>query len=366
LIKTALLSSASKQSDEIAEYAYDSWKRWLDCLGDDYATQERFFRQFYNAFKFDWELSITGVPVATKSKLIKVYDQLSDRDLTDFVEKMDAASKAYGRIAGNIDADVAPNALDDCLRDLTFAQGAPSFMLMLFLLVNQERFDLSEDSLVQIADLLITFSIRRNLTNTPPTYDLDRLFIGIIEKLPSSTGDIYELIRDSLKAVSADEATFDAHLRGPIYDENSGSARFILVKLAERSMTKETRRNLWERQKSGEKDVYLWTIEHILPQGENLPRSWVEALGGPEKSRQTQISHVHTLGNLTITAYNSSLGNKTFTDKRDRVDSEGRFVGYRNGLSLNSDLVDLDSWSEERIALRTEKLVSEVKALFSF
>jgi len=35
---------------------------------------------------------------------------------------------------------------------------------------------------------------------------------------------------------------------------------------------------------------------------------------------------VHRSRNLTITAYNSTLSNKSFTDKRERVDSAGRFI----------------------------------------
>ena len=32
---------------------YNRWKKVIDALGDDYAVQERFFRQYYNAFKPD-------------------------------------------------------------------------------------------------------------------------------------------------------------------------------------------------------------------------------------------------------------------------------------------------------------------------
>jgi hypothetical protein len=364
LIKTSLLSIASKRDEDHADRIYESWKVWLDCLGDDYGAQERFFRQFYNAFKSDWNFAVAGVPVATKSKLIRVYDRLLQSDLDEFVERMDTSTRAYGRIVGNRDDDESETEFDVQLRDLTYAQGTPSFMLLLFLLVNVERFKLSIDDLAKIAKLLVSFAVRRNITNTPPTNDLDRLFISIIEKIPNCTGDLFDLIRSELIKVSADDSVFDRQLRGPIYEENSGSTRFLLVKLAEQSMTKESKRNLWERQGSGAKQTYVWSIEHILPQGENLPSPWIEMLGGAESAKQIQSEYTHTLGNLTITAFNSTLGNKSFEEKRGRTDSKGRFVGYLNGISLNEDLVNVDSWSVEQISARTEKLVSSVKELF--
>lgn len=123
-------------------------------------------------------------------------------------------------------------------------------------------------------------------------------------------------------------------------------------------MTKETHVDLWaydDKQKH-----YVWTIEHILPQGDPLPRGWVQALGGQEKALSVQRSLVHTLGNLTVSGYNSQLSNKSFEAKRDRTDAKGRPIGYRNGLSLNRDVVDCETWGPEQIKARTERLAEEV------
>ena len=57
------------------------------------------------------------------------------------------------------------------------------------------------------------------------------------------------------------------------------------------------------------------TVEHIMPQGERLPAAWKEELG-PDWA---QIWHAwrHTVGNLTVTGYNSEMGNAPFREKRD-------------------------------------------------
>ena len=71
---------------------------------------------------------------------------------------------------------------------------------------------------------------------------------------------------------------------------------------------------------------YVWSIEHIFPQGTNIPQSWVNMIAGGDqaKVREYQTLYVHTFGNLIITGYNSALSNKSFSEKRDRKDNSGK------------------------------------------
>lgn len=85
--------------------------------------------------------------------------------------------------------------------------------------------------------------------------------------------------------------------------------------------------------------------------------------GDEVKAKSYQEQYVHTFGNLTITGYNSSLGNKAFYEKRDRKDN-GREIGYRNGLNLNSDVVTEQEWTVDRIKARTDRMVTRILELF--
>jgi Protein of unknown function (DUF1524) len=87
-------------------------------------------------------------------------------------------------------------------------------------------------------------------------------------------------------------------------------------------------------------------------------------LGGAETAKAAQDVEVHRLGNLTITAYNSTLGNKSFAEKRDRTDKEGRNIGYKNGLALNKGLADKEAWTVADIDERTMQLAEQVAARF--
>lgn len=114
------------------------------------------------------------------------------------------------------------------------------------------------------------------------------------------------------------------------------------------------RRSYWLRrlENHGRKERVLvdeYTIEHILPQNENLSAAWKTALG-PEWER-VQKTWLHTLGNLTLTGYNSEYSDRLFAEKRDM---KGGFK--ESPLKLNAGLGQLTQWNEDAIKARAERL----------
>jgi uncharacterized protein with ParB-like and HNH nuclease domain/predicted transport protein len=97
-------------------------------------------------------------------------------------------------------------------------------------------------------------------------------------------------------------------------------------------------------------DQYI--IEHILPQNLNLSEQWKADLG-PEWKR-IQETWLHTLGNLTLTGYNSEYSDRPFAEKRDMP---GGFA--QSPLLLNQGLRTLEQWNEETIRNRAGKLASK-------
>ena len=95
-----------------------------------------------------------------------------------------------------------------------------------------------------------------------------------------------------------------------------------------------------------------YTIEHILPQNENLSAQWRAELGSEwERIHKT---HLHTLGNLTLSGYNSEYSDRPFAEKRDM---SGGFK--ESPLRLNQGLGSLVYWNEETIRERAEKLAGQ-------
>ena len=359
LIKNHLLAESERKGVMNVDDAFQLWNEMLTNLGDNYATQERFLRHYYNAFRAELD-EIPNAPVATRTNLIRIYETLLSANIKTGTEALVTASRIYGRVTCATDSD-SPTKLDDSFRQLMRAQGAPAYVLLMWLLTKQPDLQLSEDHLIQVTDRLTSFFVRRNLTGYPQTYALPKLFMTIIEKIPGHVGaDVVHSVAQELREVSSSDDEFLKRLEGPIYDESADVARFILTTLSEDAMTKETFKDLWAQ----EKGHFIWTIEHILPQGVNLPDEWKQMLGGAEAAAAAQETDVHRLGNLTITAYNSTLGNKSFADKRSRADTKGRFIGYQNRLALNEGLATKESWTVADIETRTTELAERAAARF--
>jgi hypothetical protein len=138
----------------------------------------------------------------------------------------------------------------------------------------------------------------------------------------------------------------------------------MLCKLEETHQTIENKRDLWAHDAN---DRPLFTVEHILPKTENLGDDWVKMLDGSKKGTSTAIRErcAHQLGNLTLSGYNSKLGTMGFIRKRDRQNDKGDFIGYKNGLYLNSDIAKRNDWNESAIKARTKKMLIEVKSILS-
>jgi Protein of unknown function (DUF1524) len=101
-----------------------------------------------------------------------------------------------------------------------------------------------------------------------------------------------------------------------------------------------------------------YTIEHILPQNENFSASWQAELGS--EWQRIQQTYLHTLGNLTLTGYNSEYSDRSFAEKRDR---KGGFA--ESPLRMNQGLGKLEHWNEEAIRQRAETLAMKAVSVWT-
>ncbi|GAA6969379.1 DUF262 and DUF1524 domain-containing protein [Helicobacter pylori] len=100
-----------------------------------------------------------------------------------------------------------------------------------------------------------------------------------------------------------------------------------------------------------------YTIEHIMPQ--KLTEEWERDLG--ENFKEIHDKYLHTIGNLTLTGYNSEYSNKSFQEKRDME------KGFKDSpLRLNQGLRDLESFGEEEIKKRANDLADLALKIWTY
>ena len=117
-----------------------------------------------------------------------------------------------------------------------------------------------------------------------------------------------------------------------------GATRYILCRL-ERS---------FEHKESV--DLTAVTIEHILPQ--TLTPEWEEELRTGRDDVDAKAVHarlVDTFGNLTLTAYNSEMGNQPFAEKRARLAT--------SHIELSRAVAACAEWRETEIVSRAADLL---------
>lgn len=102
-------------------------------------------------------------------------------------------------------------------------------------------------------------------------------------------------------------------------------------------------------------DVSGFSIEHIMPQ--KLTEYWRQELG--EDFARIHEKYLHTLGNLTLTSYNSELGNKTFEEKKQYIKDKNSHI-----VMLNRDVLSQEKWNDEAIRNRNERLSAILLKLF--
>ena len=79
------------------------------------------------------------------------------------------------------------------------------------------------------------------------------------------------------------------------------------------------------------------TIEHIMPQ--KLDNNWKVELG--EHFEEIHKNHLHNIGNLILTEFNSEIGNKSLEEKKKKLNT--------SSLNYRLDVINRNVWNEQSI-----------------
>ena len=96
------------------------------------------------------------------------------------------------------------------------------------------------------------------------------------------------------------------------------------------------------------------SVQHIMPQ--TLTEIWKRSLGDDYET--TYELSLHTLGNLTLTKYNSDLSNHSFSDKKEQLKN--------SHLEINKYFSSLSSWTPTNIEQRSVYLANIALSIWPY
>ena len=196
------------------------------------------------------------------------------------------------------------------------------------------------DTLIEIINICVSYVVRRNICDIP-TNSLNKTFATLRNEIKNddylNSIKAFFILRDDYKIFPTDERFASVFASRDIY--NMRARNYIL-------------RHLEMYNNKGNVVVENYTIEHIMPQNQNLSSEWIAMLG--DNWKEIQKNYLHTVGNLTLTAYNSEMSDKSFNEK---MNMEGGFK--QSALRLNSYLVLQTEWNENKIKERA-RILTEI------
>lgn len=265
-------------------------------------------------------------------------------DTRDLVTDIHAYASYYCAMALGTEADASLKQAFHDLRELKVDVAYP-FLLDVYHDYKQGR--LTSEEVLRIVRLVESYVFRRAICAIP-TNSLNKTFAGMGRNLKK---DRY------LESVQAAFLLLPSYRRFPSDDEFQRDVKV-------RDLYNFRSRSYWLRrlENHGRKERVMvedYTIEHILPQNEALSKEWQVELG--TDWQRVQQDWLHTLGNLTLTGYNSEYSDHPFAYKRDQVtDKDGNPVGFAHSpLKLNLGLGKVSQWNETTIKDRADRLATD-------
>ncbi|GAL12523.1 hypothetical protein JCM19233_3515 [Vibrio astriarenae] len=289
----------------------------------------------FNQFIRDYLTLKTSTPprVGEVYEAFKKYIRHSQLEIEDIIRDVKLHAGFY--VAFALEKETDPTLLR-VFQDLNAYKVEVSYPFILELYHDYDNGILSQADFIESVRLVESYVFRRYVCSIP-TNSLNKTFASFGRNLTKS---------HYLESIKAEFKKLTSYRRFPL------SSEFCRA-LETKDMYHVRSKTYWltRLENAGKKEpihVNNYTIEHVLPQGD-LPLEWQEALG--EDWEKVHEEMVHTIGNLTLTGYNSELSNRSYIEKRDM---KGGFAC--SPLSLNHTLAHHDTWNKDKILERTDIL----------
>ncbi len=330
LIRNYLLMNADDQEKLYENYWLYIEKTLRNKM--DYSNLDAFFMQ-YIVYK-------TSKPVNSRqlyNSFVKLFKD-SGYSQESILKELRYYAEIFGAFVYG--SDKYSDRINKLLYRLRVLNQTTCYPLLLHIFDDYHQGVIAEETVEKILQFILAYLLRRMVCGVPSntlrglfTYLYNRIF-----KVASNKQKYYETLNKFLFTVSSKDvipsaAEFERALQKANIYGNNALCRFLLLDI-ENGDGKEILQaeNL--------------TIEHIMPQ--TLSADWSHIR--PEEHEE----YLHTLGNLSVTGYNSELSNKSFAEKQEIIRENSKAV------VLNCDVLDKESWNIADIQARAKRLAGIV------
>ena len=292
---------------------------------------DRFFRDYLTMKK--------GVFI----KFDTIYDVFKDfAENSEFSKQEELAEDimTYGDLYTNITSEdkklpLSQQALKPIFKEIRILRMEVVYPFLLKVYHDFSKGMITLDEFVRILKLTIAYVVRRTVCEIP-TNSMNKTFTTLKNEIHPD---------DYLNSVEAAFFYLDTYKRFPDdkeFKECLCKRNMYSIRISNYMYVK--------MENEGNKETIPYegyTIEHILPQNKNMRKEWKDALG--ENYEEIQAQYINNLGNLTLTKYNSEMGDKPFSEKLEVYKESAMHM-------LNKYVVQQTTWNKETIEERASKL----------
>ena len=302
------------------------WQTMENLLGDDLTE---FIRHY---------LTKNGVVVKQTDIYFEIKDRIKNHKSLSYIEELFNYAKYYASLLNPKKHETNP-VVSKYLQRLNRFDVATVYPFLLNCYDDWMKYRITESEFISVIQILENFLLRRFVCNIQ-TRGLNRIFALLYSQVSKATDLGSDNFVEKLKLILQHkeypkDAVFRSKLlEGQLYGSNNSSEKCkLILESIEESF--------------GHKELVSFenlSIEHIMPQ--TLTDWWKKHLG--DDWATTHELWLHTLGNLTLTAYNSEISNANFEVKKNRFKD--------SHLEVNKYFQAKECWGRKEIEERAQDL----------
>lgn len=285
-----------------------------------------------------------GIIIKQNDVYYALKERVSPTNAIDYLKELQRYSVYYQRL---IYPEYEPDfELQKYFRRLNKIEVTTAYPLLLNIYGSYSENKISKASFISILKTLENYLIRRFVCNVP-TNQLNKIFTAVYPQLIAKHKDNFtegiKIILQS-RGYPKDNEFYSRFKETKFYGggDRQIKTKLILEMLEESFVHKET------------VPFGNLTIEHVMPQ--TLSEWWQNHLG--DAWEETHELFLHTIGNLTLSAYNTELSNDDFTAKKQTYNE--------SHLDLNKYFSPISSWTRSEIEKRAEVLAKQSLEIWSY